>query len=240
MGGDGHVFWRKFRLDWSYAIGELAIVTLGVLVALGIGQWQQELEDREIELEYAERLKSDLREDITRFNDFVDTSLSEKARVLSELARMESASFDHSTINSTSLYYSDDKTLPETQSAAYSELGSTGRLRLIRSPALRVQLEDYYDLHELMSGILAEPFGPYKEILAGSMSGTAALEWHVNGVEIPETEIAEALRTLQSHPNFRSAVNAELYYTAQMIRWLRVIRLEGEALLQELESEYPG
>ena len=34
--------WRKFRLDWTYAIGELVIVTLGVLIALAIGEWNDE------------------------------------------------------------------------------------------------------------------------------------------------------------------------------------------------------
>ena len=235
------MFWRKFQLDWSYAVGELVIVVVGVLIALGIGQWQQELEDREIELEYADRLRSDLTEDTTRFKDFVKIELAKKARVLKELDRIESAptSFDPSIVDSTSLYYSTYKALPETQSAAYSELKSTGQLRLIRSAALRVLLEDYYDLHELMSGILADPVGPYREIFAGSMSGTAFLDWRVNDIEVPESELIAALRTMLSHPDFKSAVNAELYYTASMTYWLREVLLRGEALLQQLESEYP-
>ena len=36
------MFWRKFKLDWSYAMGELAIVTVGVLIALGINEWNNE------------------------------------------------------------------------------------------------------------------------------------------------------------------------------------------------------
>jgi hypothetical protein len=36
------MFWRKLKLDWSYAIGELIIVTVGVLIALGVNQWQQD------------------------------------------------------------------------------------------------------------------------------------------------------------------------------------------------------
>lgn len=236
------MLWRKFKLDWSYAIGELIIVTLGVLVALGISQWQQDVEDHKQELEYVERIKSDLRGDITRFKEFTEIELSEKTKVLKALSTMEenATSFDHSIINSKSLYYSDYKALPETQSAAYSELTSTGKLHLIQQPSIRVELEDYYDFHELMSGILAESSGAYREMFAGAMSGTAAHDWRVNKIEIPDSEIMNALRTLRSHPDFRSAVNAELSYSASMIFWLREVRLTGEALLKRLESEYPG
>jgi hypothetical protein len=41
------MFWRKFKLDWTYAIGELVIVTLGVLVALGIQQWNEDRLEKE-------------------------------------------------------------------------------------------------------------------------------------------------------------------------------------------------
>ena len=48
------VFWRKFKLDWSYAIGELFIVTIGVLVALAIGEWNNERMERAEEFEVRE------------------------------------------------------------------------------------------------------------------------------------------------------------------------------------------
>lgn len=236
------MFWRKFKLDWSYAVGELIIVTLGVLIALGISQWQQSLDDRELEIEYIQRIKSDLQGDIDRFTNFVSIELAQKTKVLTALSQMEErpTSYNHSIINSASLYYSDYKTLPETQSAAYSELTSTGNLRLIEQQAIRVLLEDYYGFYELISGILAEPIGPYRQIFAGAMSGTAAHDWRVNGIEIPESEIVKALSRLRAHADFRNAVNAELYYSASMIYWLRQLQDRAEALLIKLESGYPS
>ncbi len=72
------MFWRKFKLDWSYAIGELIIVAAGVLIALGVNQWQQDRGDRVLELKYADRLKADLQEDINRFKGFEATALTAK------------------------------------------------------------------------------------------------------------------------------------------------------------------
>jgi len=35
------MLWRKFKLDWKYAVGELFIVVAGVLLALAIDQWNE-------------------------------------------------------------------------------------------------------------------------------------------------------------------------------------------------------
>jgi len=81
------MFWRKFKLDWSYAIGELIIVTAGVLIALGVNQWQQDRGDLVLELTYADRLKADLQEDIDRFKRIEATFLSAKTNVLKHLPK---------------------------------------------------------------------------------------------------------------------------------------------------------
>jgi len=56
------MFWHKFRLDWSYALGELLIVTVGVLIALMfvglpfvVRNVQPVLEDLDLEIEEAAR-----------------------------------------------------------------------------------------------------------------------------------------------------------------------------------------
>jgi len=62
------VFWRKFRMDWSYAIGELFIVTIGVLVALAIGEWNNERLERAEEYDVLSRLISDIELDLQDFD----------------------------------------------------------------------------------------------------------------------------------------------------------------------------
>ncbi len=236
------MFWRKFRLDWSYAIGELIIVTVGVLIALGINQWQQDRGDRVLELQYADRLKADLQEDINRFKNFEASALSAKTKVLKALAKVAGTqtSFDRSVFNAENLNYSTFNALPRSQSATFNELQSTGNLNLLQNPAIRMAIDRYYDNYELMSGILFESLGSYSEIFAGAMSGAALLDWRVNEIELSETDIDEGLHNLISHPDFRVAVNSELNYTSELIYYLRDIRLQGEALLTELEKEYPS
>jgi hypothetical protein len=56
--------WRLLRLNWSYAIGELLIVTAGVLVALAINEWNNDRLERAEEALIIERLVSDLQSDL--------------------------------------------------------------------------------------------------------------------------------------------------------------------------------
>ena len=64
------VFWRKFKLDWSYAIGGLFIVTLGVLVALAIGQWNSETLERRFIRGITTELQTQANDLVARLRDY--------------------------------------------------------------------------------------------------------------------------------------------------------------------------
>ena len=61
------VFWRKFKMDWPYAFGELFIVTLGVLIALAFGEWNSDRLERAEEFDVLSRLISDIEMDVEGF-----------------------------------------------------------------------------------------------------------------------------------------------------------------------------
>ena len=56
--------WRLLRLNWAYGIGELIIVVVGVMIALGFEQWNSDRLDRVEEVEIIERLIADLTSDL--------------------------------------------------------------------------------------------------------------------------------------------------------------------------------
>ena len=45
-----------------YAIGEIALVVIGILIALQINKWNEERKDRNLEKEYIGRLKIEMQE----------------------------------------------------------------------------------------------------------------------------------------------------------------------------------
>ena len=57
------MLWRKFHLNWRYAIGEFAIVVLGVLAAFAVENWNSDRKDRQLEIEYIAAILEDLRKD---------------------------------------------------------------------------------------------------------------------------------------------------------------------------------
>lgn len=52
------MLFRKLRLDWRYAIGELVIVVAGVLIALAADGWSGRQQDRVLELRYLHGLEA--------------------------------------------------------------------------------------------------------------------------------------------------------------------------------------
>ncbi|UCC72643.1 MAG: hypothetical protein JSV86_20165 [Gemmatimonadota bacterium] len=61
------MLWRKFKREWSYFIGELLIVTLGVLIALALDSWNDDRLERRVEDEVLGWLISDVESDTALF-----------------------------------------------------------------------------------------------------------------------------------------------------------------------------
>jgi hypothetical protein len=233
--------WRYLKLDWKYAIGELIIITLGVVFALGLDQWRLERADHVLELEYVSRLKIDLRGDITRFRNFEEVELYNKRMVLEALAKFDtvSQSLDDSIFNRQNLDYSQYVALPQTQSATFREMESSGKLNLLQNQDVRLAIDDYYEGYKLISRILSNPIGDYRKIFVNTIPGAPYLHSRINNEDLPDTELQEGLRELTSHPGFKAAVNSEIHYVANMIYWLNNKRQKCEELLTIIEEGYP-
>ena len=83
------MFWRKFKMDWPYAIGELFIVTIGVLIALAFGEWNSDRLERAEEFDVLSRLISDIEMDVEGFGTrliFIDRKEESLIRVRSALS----------------------------------------------------------------------------------------------------------------------------------------------------------
>ena len=54
----------KFTFDYRYAVTEVMLITLGILLALGIDQWRDSEADRAMEADYLARFQQDLATDL--------------------------------------------------------------------------------------------------------------------------------------------------------------------------------
>jgi len=92
-------FFRKIRYDlmeknktgkyFKYAIGEIILVVIGILIALQINNWNEEKKDRKIEKDYVISLIEDLEIDITKLSATIE-SFEKKEFQIDTVLRMYS------------------------------------------------------------------------------------------------------------------------------------------------------
>ena len=140
--------WRFLRLNWSYAIGELIIVTIGVLIALAISDWNNDRLERAEEVLILERLVSDLQSDSSASRQALDWLARKEEslrRVQSVLASTESRpnhslEFLQDVITGANYGWNQYRARRTT----FDELLGSGKLGLIRSADVRTAIGDYY------------------------------------------------------------------------------------------------
>jgi hypothetical protein len=142
--------WRKYKLDWAYAIGELAIVTVGVLIALAVNQWNSDRLAGIEETAYVSRLMSDIDRNIRHLEyqiDALDQKQESLARVADQL---------HSGQISNHLEFFQDIVIGANYGwnqesghrATYDDLLGSGNFGLINDHRVRVLISAYYDNFE--------------------------------------------------------------------------------------------
>ncbi len=64
--------WRLSKLDSPYLLGELAIVIIGVLIALAVDRWMEDQDDEALEYEYLSRVSEDLASGESGLEGYID------------------------------------------------------------------------------------------------------------------------------------------------------------------------
>lgn len=143
------MFWRKFKLDWGYAVGELVIVTLGVLVALGIQQWNENRLEHVEEKEILDRLLVDLGTDLINLQNMIEAATVKEE----SLDRLAAVFASGQPPKNGELFLSDvviganyGWNQASARSRTFEEIQFSGKFGLIRETELRGAISDYYSL----------------------------------------------------------------------------------------------
>lgn len=140
---------------WTQVVLELLLLVLGILIALAIDGWLEGRREARTERLYLERLVRDFDQDLEVLQEFVEFEERQAAdgvlafRPLcagAEVADREAVAraLDHLTTRRTI----------RLARATYSDLLSTGNLRLIRDAALRDRIVKLYEANERWSAII--------------------------------------------------------------------------------------
>jgi hypothetical protein len=136
----------RFLGSWRLALGELMIVSLGVLIALWADQAIQSRRDSALAVSYLERLQTDIRSDIRalRFSsNQARNRLSITRQVELWLHDLDAAPDPDALVMN--VHYAGVTFFPTVSKFTIEELKSTGDLRLLKNQALKRQIADYYN-----------------------------------------------------------------------------------------------
>ena len=144
------MFWRRFKLDWPYAFGELLIVTAGVLIALAINSWNSDRLDRDEQYDILTRVISDLEGDVQSFDRrlrFVEEKEESLDRLWSSLSG-DGPDDPNQFLNDIVVGANYGWNQGTAQKATFNELVGSGKLMLITDHVARSAIVRYYERYE--------------------------------------------------------------------------------------------
>jgi hypothetical protein len=140
----------------TYALGEIFLVMIGILLALQVNNWNEERKQRNLETQYLEQLTIDLANDTVYYNDKFSMYSGAYASVRKFIQEIYKTQESREEIKKL-LGYLDLSTDPlRTHNPTYLELTSTGNLGIIEPPALKSSISNYYRLNEQFASQIEE------------------------------------------------------------------------------------
>ncbi|MGH8173415.1 MAG: hypothetical protein ACREPX_09715 [Rhodanobacteraceae bacterium] len=134
--------------DWMAALIELAIVAVGILLALQVTNWNQDRADRQRGDRYAQRLRAELRSDHKSMQEAIAfwRQVSDYGRAAMEHSE-RGTRVDSDSWKTVLAYYQASQLYPfELEDTAFVEMRDSGELALIADESLRKRTADYYHM----------------------------------------------------------------------------------------------
>ena len=137
------------EMRWAQVALELALLVLGILIALAVDGWMDDRRDARAERQYLELLVRDLDRDLEVLDEFI---AYEKRQVADSVLAYRAlrggvAAEDREAVAVALSRLTSRRTLRLTR-ATYTDLLGTGNLRLIRNPGLRDRIVGLYETNE--------------------------------------------------------------------------------------------
>lgn len=120
-----------------YAIGEIVLVVIGILIALAINNWNENRKLRNQEIKYLENLRTDIKLNIVELNLYLDTrasSIESAKKVIEYYEGKPLTDLNDLNFHATNVYIWQKFTL---QDNTYQELVNSGNLTIISNDSIK-------------------------------------------------------------------------------------------------------
>lgn len=141
---------NKFSKYLIYAIGEIILVVIGILVAININNWNENRKNYKIEISYIKGILTNIDSDI---NSLEYTIVMDTLRIQSYtfIVRAFSGKGNDDSLLKSHLLNSMLVTNFTEQKTVFEDMKSSGKLNLIKSDSIRYKIQEYYNSSSAMA-----------------------------------------------------------------------------------------
>ncbi|WP_228853521.1 hypothetical protein [Aegicerativicinus sediminis] len=156
---------NKFSKYLVYAIGEIVLVVIGILLAVQINSWNQDRKDAKTELDVLKKLNTNIQTDTATFHKGISQIQSslDKLNIIED--EINNEKLDRFSINIIRPML--DAVNINLETTTWENLKSTGELNLIKNAQLTDSIQNYYIQFSLNSRAWTDAYVEYnRNILA--------------------------------------------------------------------------
>lgn len=136
----------RFGRYFFYALGEIVLVVIGILIALQINNWNEGRKERNQEKRFLVRLNDELNTDLGSISTAMDLNKERMQRAEFLMSTIDQSQLveDSSNYFIQSIEYAGYTYFPVISDNNFDEIKSSGKLSHIRNEELRTALQKYY------------------------------------------------------------------------------------------------
>ena len=226
----------------KYAIGEIFLVVIGILIALSINNWNEDQKSANQEILYLKRLLSENNQDLLTFSRNIKTLEKGNETIVNFSEALKNDTIvDAKLIHAANDYFANGSLYPvfTSSTSTFDDLSSTGNLKVITNTNLRDSIVQYYAMHQQIAEWikigtdwalpLDAPFTIENNVMKFEPS-TAFLY-----PKQSEAQLAKELR--ENKLAYISNTAAHYWINADCISRLENVKQETYKLIQKLERE---
>ena len=243
---------------FKYAIGEIILVMIGILLALQVNNWNQKSKNAQLEEQYFIRLLEDLNEDSAILEAKLNYELDIKVHATKAISILENTeakpyNYEEALI---SLYQASQLSYPTASISTYTELIASGRFEIVKSDNLKTSLVRYYEGHWATGRIILLP-NNYRDNLRSKMPYTIQDEirskcddeyikirstYEVKlpkncNIDLPQQLAQQALELLKKDESIKSDLRVQIGNNEAQIHYMNNAKEHLNSLIDELQVE---
>ena len=219
---------------FKYAIGEIVLVVIGILIALQINNWNESLKSKKEEVNYLINIKEDILSDSLYFQK---SWFSKNEKKITGLKKAKNYYLNGIIPNDTLTFINDvayggifgiGKLTPNNRT--YNELSSTGNISLISDQEIREQIVEYYLNLGFLSNYVSDLQSGYPHFINSYRVFNPKAPDSVNTDEIPK------LLKMMRKDEFYPLINQELTYAYSILHRLEYFKKDASLLYQKIDA----